>query len=76
MYFVTICTKNREKILSKIVGVDAHIDPEIKQCQKNIQNNKFKNVNIELQYVGKIVEKYIKNNPMNYVKNKMNEFDI
>ena len=46
MYFITICTKNREPILSKIenVGVDALIDPKIK-----------------LQYAGKILNKYIKN---------------
>ncbi len=34
MYFITICVKNRECILSKInckqgVGVDDHVDPQI-----------------------------------------------
>ena len=42
-YFITICTKNREEILSRItVGDDAHIVPKIK-----------------LTPTGKIVEKYI-----------------
>ena len=27
-YFITICTKNREPLLSDIVGDDAHIDPK------------------------------------------------
>ena len=43
-YFITICTKDRKKILSKIiVGDDDHIVPEI-----------------ELSKYGLIVEKYIK----------------
>ena len=41
-YFITICTRNRQKILSNIVGDDAHIVPKP---------------------YGKIVEKYIRNEP-------------
>ena len=29
-YFVTVCTKDKKKILGKIVGGDAYIAPEIK----------------------------------------------
>ena len=28
-YFITICTKNKQQCLSRVVGVDAHIDPYI-----------------------------------------------
>ena len=64
-YFITICTKNRKKILSKIeynkqrnVGVDVHIDPQIKLTQKGkiikdyIEkcNKKIENVYID-QYI-------------------------
>ncbi len=42
-YFVTICTENRRKILSRIVGVDVLGDPN----------------NIELLPHGKIADKYI-----------------
>ena len=42
-YFVTICTENRRKILSQIVGVDVLGDPN----------------NVELLPYGKIAEKYI-----------------
>ena len=34
-YFVTVCTENREKILSDIVGDDAHIVP--KACGKVLE---------------------------------------
>ena len=43
-YFITICTENRRKILSDIVGVDVLGDPQ----------------NIELLPYGKIADKYIK----------------
>ena len=43
-YFITICTENRRKVLSKIVGVDVLGDPQ----------------NIELLPHGKIADKYIK----------------
>ena len=44
MYFITICTKNREPILSKIenVGVDALIDPVHKQKSNANTNTKQK----------------------------------
>ena len=46
-YFVTLCTKQRKKILSNIVGVDAHIDP----CGNSAE--------IELTHFGSVVDKYI-----------------
>lgn len=60
-YFITICTKNREPVLSKInVGVDAHIDPNAKM--KQLKNDiALDHIKIELQYDGKIVKKYIQN---------------
>ena len=42
-YFITICTQNRRKILSRIVGVDVLGDPK----------------NVELLPYGKIADKYI-----------------
>lgn len=64
MYFITICTKDREQILSKItVGIDAHIDPTNTNIAKNNISN---NINIELKNSGKIVRKYIKNINMVY----------
>ena len=42
-YFVTVCTKNRQQLLSKIVGVDVLDDPK----------------NVDLLPHGKIVDKYI-----------------
>ena len=61
LYFVTLCTKNREKLFGKIiasasettVGVDAHIDP---------QGTAF-NQNIRLTDTGKVVDKYIQHIP-------------
>ncbi len=40
MYFITICVKNRECILSKInckkgVGVDDHVDPQLSELRKS-----------------------------------------
>ena len=45
MYFITICIKNKEKILSIITN----------------------HYNIELQNIGKIVQKYIKNINIIYI---------
>ena len=45
MYFVTICTKDKKPILSKIVGDDAHIVPK----------------KVVLKPYGTVVEKYINN---------------
>lgn len=38
-YFITICTDKKQCILSKIVGTDAHIGPEIKlsRCGKTVK---------------------------------------
>ena len=55
MYFVTICTKSREKILSNIVGGDAYIAPFVeltnygKIVDKYINsiNDIYPNINIE-----------------------------
>ena len=55
MYFVTICTKEKQKILSKIVGGDAHIAPSCeltyygKVVDKYINsiNNVYKNISVE-----------------------------
>ena len=58
LYFITICTKNRECILSEIVGADAHICPVSKMTDigmivekylKNI-NTSYENVNL-MKYV-------------------------
>ena len=51
-YFVTICTQNREYILGKIVGDDAHIVPQIQLSQYG---------NVIEKYINGIigVEKYV-----------------
>jgi len=72
-YFITICTQNRECILSKIieyeentnaVGVDAHIDP------------KKENVKIKLLEPGKIIEKYIDNYNKKFDNIKIHDYVI
>ena len=73
-YFVTICTKDRKNILSKIinnetiltnnVGVDAHIDPKIED------------IKIKLSKLGKIVEKYINNYNNNFKNIKIHNYII
>ena len=76
-YFITICTKNRERILSEIVrahdcariklnnvGVDAHIDPKKSKIQ------------IDLLKPGEIVQKYIKNYNDNFDNIKITDYVI
>ena len=54
-YFITICTKDRECILSHIpVGTDAHIGP-----QKTVGTDAHIGPRVELTQIGKIAEKYI-----------------
>ena len=62
-YFITICTKNRKNILSRIVGVGVPDDPYNKYVKKQLQN--CDNYQIQLTYIGTIVEKYI--NSINYI---------
>ncbi len=50
-YFLTICTENRSKILSRVVGVDVLDDP---------LNNTLENMKIDLLPYGAIADKYIK----------------
>ena len=62
MYFITICVKNRECILSKInckqgVGVDDHVDPiKLQTCGKIVQE-KIKNINYAYENV--MVNQYV-----------------
>ncbi|MEG0895246.1 MAG: transposase [Oscillospiraceae bacterium] len=42
-YFITICTQNRECILGKIVGDDAHIVPQIQLSEYGIVIEKYLN---------------------------------
>ena len=69
MYFITICTKNREPILSKIheksmqtpVGVALLGDPYKKQQYNKFNNTKTnKCVYMELTEIGKIIQTNIK----------------
>ena len=50
-YFLTICTENRRKILSRIVGGDVHDAPQ--------SDVSYLPKRIELSYYGKIADKYI-----------------
>ena len=50
-YFLTICTENRRKILSHIVGGDVHDAPQ--------SDVSYLPKRIELSYYGKIADKYI-----------------
>lgn len=59
-YFITICTKNRKKLLSKInVGVAAHSGPKI-----------------ELTNIGKIIKKYIQNYNLKFKNIRIDEYII
>ena len=51
VYFITICTKNRRHILSRIVGTG------VPDCPQKIGNNPYK---VELTAYGEIVDGYIK----------------
>ena len=67
-YFVTICTKERIKILSKIVGADEPVRPEKNNHEienKNVgaddpvrPKKEYTDVKNELTEIGKIVENY------------------
>lgn len=57
-YFITVCTKNKEKILSNIVGGDAHIAPLVKLTCFGITVDKFIN-NINIKYPHISVDKYV-----------------
>ena len=52
MYYVTICTYNREEILSKIFLYD-------NEKVKHIEIPSMENVHIELNDIGKMIEKNI-----------------
>ena len=52
MYYVTICTYNREEILSKIFLYE-------NEKIKNLKTPSIENVHIELNNIGKMIEKNI-----------------
>ena len=58
MYFVTICTKGREKILSNIVGGDAHIALFVELTNYGKIVDKYIN-NINSKYPNITVDKYV-----------------
>ncbi len=57
-YFITICTKDRKELLSKIVGDDAHIGPKNQLSQYGLVCNKYIN-NINNKYENVTVDKYV-----------------
>ncbi len=58
-YFITICTKDRKQLLSKIiVGDDAHIVPQNNLTKYGILCDKYIN-NINSKYENVTVDKYI-----------------
>ncbi len=57
-YFITICTKDRKELLSKIVGDDAHIVPKNQVSQYGLVCNKYIN-NINNKYENVTVDKYV-----------------
>ena len=76
MYYITICTKNRENILSEIVtvGADDPVRPQIKNISKiNIGNN---NYIIKFTEIGIIVNRLWHIIPSIYKNIKLHEFII
>ena len=57
-YFITLCTKDKRKILSEIVGDDAHIVPHNQLSQYGLICDKYIN-NIDLKYKNVTVDKYV-----------------
>ncbi len=57
-YFITVCTKEKVCILSKIVGADAHIGP-----QPNPNVGADAHIGPKLTGIGLIVEKYLRSIP-------------
>ena len=58
MYFVTICTKDKQKILSNIVGGDAHIAPLVELSSYGIIVDKFIN-SVSISHPNITIEKYV-----------------
>lgn len=56
-YFVTLCTKERKKILSDIVGDDAHIVPKIQLTPIGKIVDKYINSSNKIQ--GVVIDKYV-----------------
>ncbi len=57
-YFVTICTQNREQLLSKIVGEDALIVPQNNLSEIGLICDKYIN-NMDIKYENATVDKYV-----------------
>lgn len=57
-YFVTICTKGRKELLSKIVGDDAHIVPQNHLSNYGSICDKYIN-NVNIKYENVMVDKYV-----------------
>lgn len=79
MYFVTICTKNREKILSKIVGADDPVRPVQTNNIINItsQTPNFDSIlQPQLTQIGKIINGTWYAIPKIYPNTKLGEFII
>lgn len=73
-YFITICTKNREKILSKIVGVGIPDDPLNQYTENQLKNNN--EYKIKLKKFGIIVEKYINSINKTYKNMRIDNYVI
>jgi len=57
-YFITICTKDRKQLLSKIVGDDAHIVPKNQLLNYGLICDKYIN-NINTKYENVSVDKFV-----------------
>ncbi|MEE1279576.1 MAG: hypothetical protein UHH95_01950, partial [Oscillospiraceae bacterium] len=57
-YFITICTKEKQKLLCKIVGDDAHIVPKNELFPTGVICDKYIN-NINNVYENVSVDKYV-----------------
>ena len=73
-YFITICTKHRQKILSNIVGVGVPDDPSQKHTQDKIQI--YGTPKIQLTKNGTVVEEYIKSINKTYKDIKIGNYII
>ena len=57
-YFITICTKDKKELLSKIVGDDAHIVPKNSLSEFGLICDKYIN-NINVKYENITIDKYV-----------------
>lgn len=73
MYFITICTKNREKILSHVVGADGSVRPSL---INPVHHQFIQSQTIQLTEIGKIIQDVWNKIPQIYNHAKLHTYVI